>query len=216
MATRNIIVAGASAGGVDALRDLLAQLPGEFPGALLLTVHVPPLGDSLLPNILTRAGPLRATHAQDGSLIEPGKILVAPPDLHMIVEDSHVHLTHGPKENHARPAINPLFRSAALAFGPRVIGVLLSGSLDDGVAGLWEIKRRGGITVVQAPEDARHPNMPRNAMAHVAVDHLGTAAEIGVLLRGLACEEVSETNPEVHGMPGIPTSLTCPECRGAL
>jgi len=216
MAARNIIVAGASAGGVDALRNLLAQLPAEFPGAVLVTVHIPPLGDSRLPNVLTHAGPLRAMHAQDGSLIETGKILVAPPDLHMIIEDGHVHLTHGPKENHVRPAINPLFRSAALAYGPRVIGILLSGALDDGVAGLWEIKRRGGIIVVQTPEDARHPNMPRNAMAHVAVDHVGTAAEIGVLLRGLAREVVSDRSPEIQGMPAIPTSLTCPECRGSL
>ena len=203
MATRNIIVAGASAGGVDALRCLVAQLPAEFPGALLVTLHVPPLGQSQLPNILSDAGPLPAMHAEDGARIELGKILVAPPDLHMIVEDGHVHLNRGPRENHARPAINPLFRSAALAYGPRLVGILLSGALDDGVAGLWEIKRRGGIAIAQLPEDARHPNMPRNAMTHVAVDHVGTAAEIGVLLRGLACEDVSDKNPELKGISGF-------------
>ena len=216
MATRDIIVVGASAGGVDALTRMIGQLPADFPAAVLLTVHIPPIGESLLPVVLRRAGALRAMHARDGERIEQGKMLIAPPDRHMIVEDRHVHLTRGPKENYARPAIDPMFRSAAAAYGARVVGIMLSGALDDGVAGLWEIKRRGGISIVQTPEDARHPNMPRNAMAHVPVDHIGTAAEIGVLLRGLTLENVPETPVEIHRMAGIPTSISCPECRGSL
>jgi two-component system chemotaxis response regulator CheB len=216
MPTRDIVVVGASAGGIDALTRVLAQLPANFPAAILVTLHVSPLGVSLLPKVLARAGKLPVTHAQNGETMERGKVLVAPPDQHMIVENSHVHLTRGPKENHSRPSINPMFRSASIIYGPRVIGVLLSGALDDGVSGLWEIKRRGGLTVVQSPDDARHPNMPRNAANNVEVDHVGTAEEIGILLRGLTREQVTGIAPENNALLGIPTEISCPECRGAL
>src|SRR6516164_1360754 len=134
METRDIVVVGASAGGVEAIGRMLKQLPPKFPAAVLVTLHVPALGQSRLPEVFARAGQLPAAHAQDGEMIERGKVLVAPPDHHLIVEDRHVHLVRGPKENHSRPAINPLFRSAANAAGPRVIGVLLSGASDDGVS----------------------------------------------------------------------------------
>ena len=201
---------------MDALTRMTAQLPEDLPAALLLSVHMPPLGRSLLPEILSRSTPLKVSFAENGSPIEYGSMLIAPPDRHLIVEKEHVHLSRGPKENHVRPAINPLFRSAALAYGPRVIGVLLSGALDDGVSGLWELKRRGGIGVVQSPDDAGHPNIPLNAISHVGADHIGTAEEIGVLLRGLTRQTVGEKIQEAIPMAGIPTSISCPECRGHL
>src|SRR5215472_10518435 len=151
MPNRDIIVIGASAGGVEALQRLVSQLPASLPAAVFAVMHVYYRARSSLPEILTRAGALIAIHPENGTPIEHGRIYVAPPDQHLIVERDHVHLSSGPKEQHQRPCINVTFRSAASAYAERVAGVILTGQMDDGTAGLWEIKRRGGIAIVQNP-----------------------------------------------------------------
>lgn len=158
---------------------LLSHLPADLGASLFVVLHSRPFNDSHLPRILSRAGPLVASHPKNGEPVRRGLIYVAPRDLHMVVNDGKVALNAAPKESGTRPAINPLFRSAALAYGPRVIGVVLTGVLDDGTAGLWEIKRHGGLAVVQSPEDALYPGMPRSAIANVPVDHV-------VPLRGMS------------------------------
>lgn len=169
MAPRDLVVVGASAGAVPVLLELATRLPADFPAAVLVVLHVG-AHRSVLPDLLKGRGALPARHAVDGQALQPGTIAIAPPDQHMLVEAGRIRLQHGPKENHARPAIDPLFRSAARAQGRRVIGVLLSGCLDDGTAGLRAIKDGGGVAVVQDPADAEHPEMPRSALAHVDVD----------------------------------------------
>ncbi|MEW6299650.1 MAG: chemotaxis protein CheB [Thermodesulfobacteriota bacterium] len=144
MPHRDIVVIGASAGGVEALAQLVRSLPGDLPAALFVVVHFPPQGMSILPHILNRAGPLPAGHASDGESIRPGRIYVAVPDYHLLVKHGHVRVVRGPKEHYSRPAVDPLFRSAAHAYGPRVIGVILSGNLGDGTAGLMAVKAGGG------------------------------------------------------------------------
>jgi len=183
---RDLVVVGASAGAVPVLLGLATQLPADFPAAVLIVLHVG-AHHSVLPELLKDRGALRARHALDGQVLQPGAIEIAPPDEHMLVEGNCIRLRHGPKEHHARPAIDPLFRSAAQARGPRVIGVLLSGRLDDGTAGLRAIKQCGGRVVVQDPEDAQHPEMPRNALAHVEVDCCVPGSELAhTLLRLIA------------------------------
>ena len=166
---RHLVVVGASAGAVPVLLGLATQLPADFPAAVLVVLHVG-AHHSVLPELLKDRGALRARHALDGQVLQLGTIEIAPPDEHMLVDGNRIRLQRGPKEHHARPAIDPLFRSAAAAHGPQVIGVLLSGRLDDGTAGLRAIKQCGGMAVVQDPEDAAHAEMPRNALAHVDVD----------------------------------------------
>jgi len=183
-ARRDLVVIGASAGAIPVLLELATRLPAGFPAALLVVLHVG-AHHSVLPELLKDCGALRARHAVDGLALQPGTIEIAPPDQHLLVEGSRVRLQHGPKENHARPAIDPLFRSAALAQGPRVIGVLLSGRLDDGTAGLGAIKQCGGLVVVQDPDDAEHPEMPRSALAHVAVDCCVPGSELAPTLQRL-------------------------------
>jgi two-component system chemotaxis response regulator CheB len=188
--SRDIIVVGASAGGVEALQQLAASLPADFPGSLFVSVHFPEHGTSALPQILARAGPLPALHARDGEPITPGKIYIAPPDHHLLLSRHGVRVVHGPKENGNRPAIDPMFRSAAIAFGPRVIGVVMTGNLDDGTSGLAVIKRRGGKAVVQDPDDALFPSMPRSAIEHVGVDCVVPARMMGGALAQLMAEPV--------------------------
>jgi two-component system chemotaxis response regulator CheB len=181
---RDLVVIGASAGAVPVLLELAKRLPADFPAAVLVVLHVG-THRSLLPDLLKGCGALQARHAADGQALQAGTIEVAPPDQHMLVEGDRIRLQHGPKEHHARPAIDPLFRSAALAQGPHVIGVLLSGCLDDGTAGLRAIKQCGGMAVVQDPDDAEQPEMPRSAMAHVDVDCCMPGSELADILMRL-------------------------------
>lgn len=184
---RDIIVIGASAGGVEALCTVTSALPRDLPAAVFIVLHIPAWRDSFLPAILSRCSHIPALHPQSGDLIERGRIYVAPPDQHLLIDsEKQVQLWHGPKENGCRPSINALFRSAAETFGPRVTGVVLTGSLDDGTTGLWWIKQRGGAVIVQDPAEAEFAQMPKNALAHVPADYVAKLVEIGPTLDRLA------------------------------
>src|SRR5688500_11634716 len=194
-----ILVIGGSAGGVEALIRIAGQLPRDLPAAVFVALHFPVYSTSMLPRILERAGDLPAAHASDGARIEPGRIYVAPPDRHLIVLRQSVHVVRGPRENGHRPAIDPMFRSAAIAHGNRVVGVVLTGNLDDGTAGLLAIKRRGGIAIVQNPTEALFPSMPASALEHVDVDFVLPLSAIGDQLRALAEELGRRTEGAVEG-----------------
>ncbi len=241
MPKRDIVVIGASLGGIEALKRLTADLARELRAALFVVLHSAASSPGVLPLILTRAGPLPASNAVDGEPIRLGHIFVAPPDRHMLL-DPHgfVRVAHGPKENLWRPAVDPLFRSAACAFGNRVVGVILTGGLDDGSAGLWAIKSMGGTAVVQDPGDAIAPSMPLNALERLSesgVDYCVPLSEIGALLSRLTEETVKENEAspssdklqkeikialgeavgpaETTGL-GTPSPFACPECHGVL
>lgn len=214
---------------------LVSGLPTAFPWAILVVLHV---GNhhSVLPGLLASSGPLPAAHAQNEERILPGRIYVAPPDRHLIVEDGHIQVTKGPKEHFTRPAIDPLFLSAALAYGTSVVGVVLTGTLEDGTAGLQAIKACGGMAVVQDPEDAQEPGMPRSALRYVAVDHCGPVAELAETLvkltssapvPGAACRPEhlvhedalarAQGDPVEHlAAIARPSTFVCPDCKGAL
>ena len=226
-----IIVAGASAGGVEALRGLVAALPPELPAAVFLVLHSS-TAPSMLPRILARAGRLPVALAADGAAIRAGTIYVAPPGHHLLVSRGHMHVVEGPKENGFRPAIDPLFRSASRAYGRRALGVVLSGMLDDGTAGLLAIKAHGGVAIVQDPDEAIAPSMARSALSYVAVDHVATVGAMGPLLARLSAErarEEEEMADEVAPVlgdygpvdvvgdeAGSPEPFSCPECGGVL
>jgi two-component system chemotaxis response regulator CheB len=239
MARKDIVVIGASAGGMEALQKLVSRLPADLPASLFVVWHLSPGLKSILPSILSKSGPLRAVHPKDGDSIEHGRIYVAPNDHHMLVEKGYVRITKGPKENRFRPAIDPLFRSAAYIYGPRVIGVVLTGALDDGTAGLYTIKLRGGTAIVQEPADAMIRSMPLNALEHTEADYRLPVAEIGDLIARLARDEAApmpavasdedeKTRLEVKIAEGADaleanvmrfgelSPFTCPECRGVL
>jgi two-component system chemotaxis response regulator CheB len=208
---KDVIVIGTSAGGVEALQTIVRDLPADLPASVFAVMHVAPRSRSVLPDLLTASGPLRAAHAVDGEAIMPGRIYVAPPDRHLIIEPGHVHLGFGPKEQHQRPSINVAFRSAALAYGERVAGVVLTGQLDDGSAGLWDIKRRGGIAIVQNPEDAAFPSMPLSALREIEVNYTVRLAEIGPLIVRLARHpepEVVHTGQRNNGREEMNPRLT--------
>lgn len=171
---RDVIVIGASSGGLEALKILIAQFTPDLPAAVLVVRHTSPDYPSYLPEILASAGTLPVSHASDSEEIRGGSIYVAPPDHHLMLDGRSMRLTRGPRENRFRPAVDVLFRSAALYYGPRAIGVVLSGSLDDGASGLYAIKDRGGMTVVQDPADALFPDMPRNALQSVVIQVMPT------------------------------------------
>jgi two-component system chemotaxis response regulator CheB len=190
----DIIVVGASAGGVEALSTLVSTLPPDIPAALFITIHIPSWAPSQLPEILARSGPLPAAHARNNASFEMGHIYVAPPDYHLLVEEDRTVLWHGPKENRFRPAVNTLFRSAAGAYGWRVTGVILTGALDDGSAGLWWIKRQGGAAVVQSPDEAAFADMPRSALEYVESAYIARLTEIGPLLNRLALGQEDVTS----------------------
>jgi two-component system, chemotaxis family, protein-glutamate methylesterase/glutaminase len=239
MAKRDIIVVGASAGGITALSDMLRSVPKNLEATIFVVLHLPPSSPSALPAILTRAGILNAYHAKDGELIKSGVIYVAPPDHHILLEGNRVLVKKGPKENNFRPSIDALFRSAAYQFGPRVIGIVLSGLLNDGTSGLWSVKRLGGIAIIQLPSVADYPSMPLNVLDYVKVDHSISAPEIGPLLKKLTTERAGkkpkiskeemaflkmeviiskQDNAFAMGImnEGNLTPFTCPECHGVL
>jgi len=239
MAQHDIVVIGASAGGVEALSEIAAALPADLCVPVFCVLHLPANGTSALPQILSRAGPLPATQGKDGEVIRPGHIYVAPPDLHMLLEDGRIRLARGPRENHHRPSVDPLFRSVARYYRERAIGVILTGSLDDGSAGLLAIKRNGGIAIVQDPHDALFPGMPQSALAVTTVDHCLPLAEIGPTLVQIVMKSAGGAEQPVSGSsddlefenriaqadqdaieddnrPGTPSQFGCPECGGVL
>jgi two-component system chemotaxis response regulator CheB len=235
-ARRDIVAIGASAGGVEALKRLVGALPPDYRGALFVVLHISPESRSELPAILSRAGALPAVTAIDQMPLEHGRIHVAPPDFHLLVERGLLRVVRGPRENRHRPAIDPLFRSVAWTYGPRAVGVVLTGNLDDGTAGLWAIKSCGGTTIVQEPNEADHPEMPMNALMHNRVDHRLPLEGIAALLTRLAQEapdpfemqdpprsledelQSARLSRSTHGMGelGRLSPFTCPGCRGAL
>jgi two-component system, chemotaxis family, protein-glutamate methylesterase/glutaminase len=235
---RDVIVIGASAGGVEALKVLTAGLDPALPAAVLITMHVPAIGTSVLPAILSRSGSLPAEHARHGDALESGRIYVAPPDRHLAIVDHSAVLSAGPRENGHRPAVDVLFRTAARALGRRVVAVVLSGGLDDGSAGLVAVQRRGGVAVVQEPRDALHPAMPTHAIAAARPEHVVPVGEMADLLAKLVEEPLdpgrSEVTPDddipweadvallvpdalsTSDRPGVPAGLSCPDCSGPL
>lgn len=237
---QQLIVMGASVGGMEALSTIFSALPADFPAAILVVTHIG-ARKSLLPELLARTSALPVRHARDREPIGPGRILLAPPDHHMLVAiaagQATVELTRGPRENHTRPAIDPLFRSAAAAPGVRTVGVILSGYLDDGTAGLQAIKACGGMALVQDPEDAVAPSMPQSALRHVAIDRCLPLAGIAPALLALANGAAAPAGPApqppgwiavenrfargVGNMEQLqkiatPSTFTCPECQGTL
>ena len=189
MTTRDIVVIGASAGGIQPLIELIKSLPEDFTGYIFIVVHIPPDSPSQLPDILNFSGPLKAVHPKDGEKLQKGRIYIAPPDHHLLLEHDHVVVRKGPKENRFRPSIDALFRSAAYVYGPRVIGVVLSGLLNDGTSGLWSIKRMNGVTIIQDPNDADHDSMPASVLEYVEVDYSVPKEQMGPLLIRLIKEK---------------------------
>ena len=236
MPAKDIIVIGSSAGGVDALQRLCAALPRDFPGCIFVAQHLSPSSKSVLPQLLERVGPLRALAPVDGQEIERGHIYVAGPDHHLLLREGRVLMRRGPYENRTRPAVNALFRSAAIHYGSRTVGVVLTGLLDDGTDGLIAIKASGGTSVVQDPADAEWPSMPRNALKRDHVDHSLPLRDIAPLLFGLTQEEagISLPLPQEYLVedriaaqefaimepdivtPGQPSHISCPDCGGVL
>ncbi|GAA0292961.1 chemotaxis protein CheB [Kineococcus aurantiacus] len=233
--TRDVVLVGASAGGVEALRTLVAGLPVDLPATVLVVLHVPPTGANALAAILDRSGPLPARPARDGEPLRHGEVLVAVPDHHLLLRDGHVVLGAGPRENGHRPAVDAMFRSAARAVGPRAIGVVLSGTLDDGAAGLVALRAQGGLGVVQDPADALYDGMPRAALETAAPEHVVPLAGLaGLLVRlvgqpapqqpevpepleeEVAVAEFDLTPLESDDHPGTPSGYSCPDCSGVL
>jgi two-component system, chemotaxis family, protein-glutamate methylesterase/glutaminase len=233
----DVIVIGASAGGLEGILTLVRAMPADLPAAIFVVLHISPQAPSLLPQILQKASRLSVASPEDGMKIERGHIYVAPRDHHLLIERDHVRVVRGPKENRHRPALDPLFRSAAFTHGPHVAGVVLSGGLDDGTAGLWAVKTCGGVAIVQDPREAAVPDMPNSALGSVHVDHCLTVERIAELLIRLVQQPVASA-PVAHPHPeelaveldyttmkrdikdmgklGTPSGFTCPSCHGAL
>ncbi len=237
MPRKDIVVIGASAGGIEPIRTILGGLPADFPGSLFVVMHTSPDAPGVLDVIFNTAGALPAVVAKDGERIVPGRVYVARSDHHLLIEPGRVRLTRGPKENRFRPAVDPLFRSAAQTYGPRVVGIILSGGLDDGTSGLWTVKQLGGTAIVQDPREAWAPSMPQSALRHVRADEVLPVSEIAPLLVRLA--EGAEVAAGGHVVPeevkievnianeekatdagvlqlGEPSNYACPECHGVL
>ena len=237
---RNIVVIGASAGGLEAILNVVRTIPPDAPLAIFIVQHIPPYAKSHLDKVLQNHTDLVCKAAQDGEVIRPGTIYVACPDRHLLVEENRVVVSKGPRENRFRPAVDTLFRSAAYTFRERVVGVVVSGALNDGTSGMWSIKRYGGTSIVQDPDEAMFPDMPRGVMHYATADYVLPSQEIGqklVELAGLPIE-VAEEQPQVKhsklheieieiakGKNGLnmgiiehgePSPLACPECHGAL
>jgi len=236
MPDSRIVVIGTSAGGLDALRTLVADLPADFPAPIAIVLHTSPESPGVLADILARVGRLPAVNVTAVERLHPGTIYVAAPDYHLIIEPGRIRATKGPKENRFRPAIDPLFRSAAQVYGPGAIGVILTGNLDDGTAGLWTIKQLGGTAIVQDPADALCPSMPESALRQVRVDSCVPLADIAPLLVTAVAETsergdfavpdetrtevdiAKERHPMEAGLHEIaaPSPYACPECHGVL
>lgn len=235
MPTRNIVVVGASAGGIESLKRLVAGLWEDIGASFFVVQHLPRESPALLAGILDRAGPLGVSVGEDRERFQPGHIYVAPPDRHLLLSDGHLMTTRGPRENRSRPAIDPLFRSAAVAYGPQVIGVILSGTLDDGTAGLLAIKRCGGIAVVQDPDDALFAEMPQSALDNVGVDCTAKLQDMPRVLMRLTSEPSGPPVPVPRDLVletrmaesesgdvrrtdaiGSLSAFACPECNGPL
>ncbi|MCW2816462.1 MAG: chemotaxis protein CheB [Nocardioides sp.] len=233
---QGLVVVGASAGGVEALQRLVAGLPADLPAPVLVVLHVPSTSASALPAILDRAGPLPVRHARDGDVLEAGQVLVAPPDHHLVVQDGVVVLTRGPRENGHRPAVDVLFRTAARSWAQDCLAIVLSGALDDGAAGAVTVTQRGGICLVQDPDEALYDSMPRQAAAAVGLDAGVPVAEMPARI----VEWLGERHPQprtgpssqlsqeaamaaldpdaMHDddRPGTPAGYGCPDCAGSL
>ena len=235
MSNRDLIVIGGSAGATAPLKQILGSLSADLPAAVLIVLHIPARGIGMLSTVAAAASPLPVRQAEDGMRFERGHVYIGAPDHHMIVEDGHILLGRGPRENMVRPAIDPLFRSAAIAHGPRVIGVVLSGLLSDGASGLSAIKRCGGMALVQDPVDAVADEMPRRALEATIVDLCIPGARLGDVLSDLALEAAGTALPvppelrlEVEIAAGErigsdrlaaiadPVALTCPSCGGVM
>jgi two-component system chemotaxis response regulator CheB len=229
----HVIVIGGSAGALPVVQRILRRLPTGFPAAIFVVIHTGPSSPGVLPGILAKAGALPASYATDGAPVRPGVVLVAPPDHHLLVKQGHVRVTRGPRENRFRPAVDPLFRTAAKAYGDGVIGIILSGGQDDGVLGLSDIKKSGGTTIAQDPCEAEVSSMPESAIKHIEIDHVLGAEDIAAVLSGLVAHGASEASmipngdprdPAEEGMdaldsgslPGPPSPFTCPDCGGTL
>jgi two-component system, chemotaxis family, protein-glutamate methylesterase/glutaminase len=218
----DVVVMGASAGGLEALTRVLGALPPDFGAAVFVVLHIAATGSSALPAILGRASPLAVAEACEGAPIETGHVYVAPPNRHVELERGVVHVTRGPKENGHRPAIDPLFRTAARAYGPHVAGVILSGTLDDGTTGLYEVAQHGGVTLVQDPDTALYPGMPRSAVSRVDVDAILPLEQVGPALMRLA-DRSPRPGSEPAAPPVVPavedvraSRFGCPDCGGPL
>ncbi|HEY1506132.1 MAG TPA: chemotaxis protein CheB [Stellaceae bacterium] len=235
MPHRDIVTIGASAGGVEALRFLVGKLPAKFDASVLITMHLAEDFPSTLDHILTRAGSLPAQFARENEKIERGRIYLAPPKRHLLLSGDRLELGHGPRENNARPAIDPMFRSVALCCGGRSVGVVLSGMLGDGAAGLRALKQCGGLSVAQKPSDAAFPEMPATAVRRALPDHVVGLAELPALLKKLVQQPVGEALPIPHGLSfeveiarsggltmkemdriGRRSVLACPDCHGVM
>jgi two-component system chemotaxis response regulator CheB len=239
MAKRNIIVIGASAGGFEALKILISSFPPDLDASIFIVWHMSPDVRGVLPDVLNKLKSLPAAHGVDGEPVKSGRIYVAPPDHHLLINKEEVRITRGPKENRFRPAVDPLFRSAANSYRERVIGIILSGALDDGTAGLWSIKQHGGLAIVQDPRNAEVPSMPENAIRNLKVDYILPISQMGQIVVQESQMNVSHTfqiNPEEDKKIKLEVSVamqlkdkkydildhgnlshfTCPECHGVL
>jgi two-component system, chemotaxis family, protein-glutamate methylesterase/glutaminase len=233
MVSGAIIVVGASAGGLVPLQTFVRGLDRDLAASIFVVMHVPPSSPSVLPQLLTRAGPLPAVHPADGSPIERGHIYIAPPDHHLVLERDRMRTVQGPRENSSRPAIDPLFRTAAEVFGPSVIGIILSGARSDGALGLAAVKDRGGKALVQSPEDALYRGMPDASLESTAPDFVGTPEEIARVVCAIvagtasAAPRVTPSRPapgkafdssliDPETAVGIPSPFSCPDCHGVL
>jgi two-component system, chemotaxis family, protein-glutamate methylesterase/glutaminase len=234
---QRVVVIGASAGGLEAIKKLIQSLPSDFSAPIFIVWHMSPDIQGIIPRVLNNLNAIYAANAYDGEPIQQNRIYFAPPDRHMLIEEGVVRLSQGPKENHFRPAVDPLFRSAAYVFGNRVIGIILSGSLDDGTAGLWRIKHNGGTAIVQNPQEAEVPSMPQNAIREVNVDYIVSVAEMAALLVRLSKRKVNDNPEEMKDektkieidiaagksefsrnslVIGELSPYSCPECQGVL
>ncbi len=233
---RDMVAVGASAGGVQALRELVRGLPADLPAALMIVLHMSPEGPGALASILRRVSSLEVTAAEDLAPIRPGRVYVARPNCHLLLRDGEVRLGRGPRENGHRPAVDPLFRSAARWYGSRAVAVVLSGTMDDGAAGALSVARRGGAVAVQDPADALYDGMPRAALRAVGSAVVAPVAELAGhvtrLVAGPAAEPAGAVPPELAletdlaelasaalhqpERPGVPSGVSCPDCHGVL